>query len=74
MKESLGGGASIGKRIHMISNDECWTINIMIERIDFKYSYKKGTTEYSRIENVCETAVQEKIHEMLSDFQVYIEQ
>lgn len=50
------GEASIGKRIHMISNDECWTINIMIERIDFKYSYKKGTIEYSRIENVCETA------------------
>lgn len=47
------GEAAIGKRIHMVSNDGCWVINILMERIDFKYSYKEGTREYAQVEKVC---------------------
>ncbi len=55
--DSSKGEASIGKRIHMVSDDGCWKINIMMERINFTYSYKEGTKEYSRINNVCDAAL-----------------
>ena len=55
--DSSKGEASIGKRIHMVSDDGCWKINIMMERIDFTYSYKEGTKEYSQINNVCDATL-----------------
>ena len=53
--DSVRGEASIGKRIHMISENECWKINILMERIDFLYTYKESGKEYFRLEDVCDT-------------------
>lgn len=55
--DSDKGEASIGKRIHMVSNDGCWQINILMERIDFTYFYHETGKEYSCINSVCDIAI-----------------
>ncbi len=55
--DSDKGKASIGKRICMVSDDECWKINILMERIDFTYFYKETGKEYSHINSVNDAAV-----------------
>lgn len=67
--DSSKGEASIGKRIHMVSDDECWKINIMMERIDFTYFYKEGAKVYSGIESVCDVALKlsERIFSVLAE-------